>query len=236
MILKLCRLPADRVCGAYTIKGVADRMPDRALLLQPDAARSFMADLARVVTVSDMFRSPESSLAAVRAGRGAKAPGFSGHNYGLSIDLDVEATMKRIGHGKRALDLWMAEHGWFCHRSDHAMPSWKPINEAWHWNFLPGHTWGKSSPAALEARIVEQYGEGYSLDVVEQQMALRDQGLYRGEVDGDAGPLTREALRAFQRTWGLKERTWGLKETGKADVKTQRTLAYVDATIEEVPL
>jgi hypothetical protein len=101
-------------------------------------------------------------------------------------------------------------------------------NEAWHMNFLPGHKWGKSSPAALEARILELYGEWFTLDALAQQLALKALRLYRGELDGDFGPLSREALRAFQRTWELPE-------TGKADVRTQRTLAYVTAEMEVVP-
>lgn len=230
MILQLCALPSQSVRGVYKVGGVDGRMPARALFLEPAAARSFLRDLADVVTVSDVFRSAESSLAAVRAGRGAKAPGFSGHNYGLSIDLDIEATWRALRGAarrpdKELLDGWMAERGWYCHRSDHAPASWKPINEAWHFNFLPGHTWGKSSPAALEARIVGLYVNRFELNVVAQQAYLQQLRLYRGEADGDAGPLTREAVRVFQRAWGLAE-------TGKADAKTQRTLAYVSASVQ----
>jgi len=231
MILHLAALPSDRVRGVYKVGGVDGRMPARALFLQRDAAHSFLDDLAEVVTVSDVFRSAESSLAAVREGRGAKAPGYSGHNFGLSIDLDVPATQKAIGAGvgvnaKRVLDDWLAVRGWYCHRSDHAVPRWKPVpNEAWHANFLPGHVWGNSSPAALEARIVELYGGAFVLDEPAQQTALATLRLYHGAIDGDLGPLSKEGLRSFQRTWNLPE-------TGKADSRTQRTLAFVSASTQ----
>jgi hypothetical protein len=230
MILQLADLPTIAVRGVYTIDGIPGRMPARALYLHPDAARSFLDDLAEAVTVSDVFRSAESSLAAVRAGRGAKPPGYSGHNYGLSIDLDIPATSKAVGATtKKNLDLWMAQRGWVCHRSDYAPASWKPIaNEAWHYNFLPGHTWGKSSPAALEARIVELYGAQFVLDEKAQQVALATLHLYHGAIDGELGPLSKEAIRAFQRTWGLPE-------TGKADARTQRTLAFVASERQVVP-
>ena len=49
------------------------------------------------------------------------------------------------------------------------------------------------------------------------QVALRAQGLYRGPIDGLAGPLTAGAVRAFQRTHGLPA-------TGIADGKTRAAL------------
>ena len=38
----------------------------------------------------------------------------------------------------------------------------------------------------------------------EIQQALKNAGVYQGKVDGRFGPRTREAIRAFQRTSGLK--------------------------------
>jgi len=41
-------------------------------------------------------------------------------------------------------------------------------------------------------------------DVVGAQVALRSHGLYRGPIDGIRGPLTKRAVRAFQRREGLR--------------------------------
>src|SRR5512142_169854 len=49
------------------------------------------------------------------------------------------------------------------------------------------------------------------------QVALRAQGLYRGQIDAIAGPLTVAAVRAFQRSHGLRV-------TGIADSRTRAQL------------
>ncbi len=49
------------------------------------------------------------------------------------------------------------------------------------------------------------------------QVALRAQGLYTGPIDAIAGPLTVAAVRAFQRTHGLKA-------TGLADARTRAAM------------
>jgi hypothetical protein len=175
LILQLTGIPADRASGVYVIGGVAGRLPDRARFLYPAAADSYLGPLNEVVVVSDMFRSAESSLAAVRSGRGARAPGFSGHNYGLSLDLDVRATMRRLGvRSKTELDEWMEKAGWYCYRRDHAMTSLK--GECHHFNFLGVGTEispkVRSTSRYLEARIVSLYGDGFRLGTIGAQRAL----------------------------------------------------------------
>lgn len=231
LVLLLCTVPTDTI-GIYTIDGEDFRLPPRALFLHPDARDSFVNELMSFAVVSDMFRSPESSLAAVRAGRGARPPGFSGHNYGLSIDIDVRASWRNFsahkgtGLNKRNLDQWMAARGWFCHRVDHRMD-----HEAWHYNYLgEGATISPtvgSTARYIEARIAELYGQWFELSPIRQQLALAKLHLYRGALDGLLGPISREAVRIFQRAWGLRE-------TGKLDAKGQRTLAYVAADREIV--
>jgi len=67
-ILRLSVLPAESVAGIYDIDGVSERLPARMLFLEPAAAAAFLAEPSRNLVCSDMFRSPESSLAAVRSG------------------------------------------------------------------------------------------------------------------------------------------------------------------------
>lgn len=225
--LSLVQLPLEAVTGIYNVRGQKGRMPDRLRWLHPAAARAYGA-IASWVVVSDMYRSPESSLAAVRAGRGAQPPGFSGHNYAKSIDIDISASRKNLARligrpavSKAELDEAMAAAGWFCHRRDH-----RTAHEAWHYNHLgigvaispKVH----STAGYIEAEIQRLYGAQLALTTRQAQEALARLRLYSGAIDGLAGPLTREATRVFQRAWGLVE-------TGRLDARTQRTLAYVAA-------
>lgn len=219
LTLSLMKIAGEVVRGIYGPD--KEELPKRMRFLHPDAAASFLR-IAGSVVVSDMFRSPESSLQAVREGRGAQPPAFSAHNYGLAIDLALEATMKRWKlTSKVELDQAMAQQGWFCHRRDHALG-----HEAWHFNFLgedaaiPDGL--RVTSALIEARIVSLHGSSLAPRERECQEMLARLRLYAGEIDGEIGPLSREAIRAFQRAWGLRE-TEGL------DARTRRTLAYVTA-------
>ena len=218
--LRLVAFGLEQVAGIYRVRGQAGRMPDRCRFLHPDAAASFVG-IADQVVVSDMFRTPESSLAAVRAGRGAQMPGYSAHNYGLAVDLDISATLARWQFkSKRELDEAMEGHGWFCHRRDHKLDF-----EAWHYNFLGRGTViaakYKNTSGWVEGRITQLYGDQLKPDDLEAQGALQKLGFYGGALDGGVGPLTREATRAFQRAWGLP------RAHGELDNRTRRTLAYV---------
>lgn len=109
-------------------KGKGGPMPKRLAWLHPAAAVAF-AKIYAYVVVSDMFRSPESSLKALKNGRGAAAPGKSSHNYGRAIDIDVKAAMTALGFThKLQLDSWMADHGWYCWRNDGKLEK-----ESWHY-------------------------------------------------------------------------------------------------------
>ena len=81
MKLELEKLRPEDVIGIYTIKGVSNRMPDSALYLHPEAAKSWTDNLfAETLVISDMLRTAESSLRARASGRGAQRPAYSGHN------------------------------------------------------------------------------------------------------------------------------------------------------------
>jgi hypothetical protein len=217
LTLSLASLSAQAVRGIY---GPArNQLPARMRFLHPDAAASYVR-LADFLVVSDMFRSPESSLQAVREKRGAQPPAFSAHNYGLAIDLDIQATLTNLETTIKAqLDANMEASGWFCHRRDH-----RSDHEAWHYNFLgvgaeiPGNL--RSTASLIEARIVELGGKDLAPDDSESQEMLKKLHLYSGEIDGKIGPLSAEAIRVFQRAWGLVE-------TGALEPRTRRTLAYV---------
>ena len=217
LTLKLRRMAADAVRGTYTIKGVPNRMPDRALFMHPEAAAAF-DKVAPWIVVSDMFRSPESSLNAVATGRGAQPPGYSAHNYGGAVDAALRESMARLGvKTKRELDEAMEAVGFYCHRRDHEMG-----HESWHFNYLGvgAKVSGSITSDEVERRILEMYGHALAPDNMECQRLLAKLGLYHGDSDGDIGPLSRQAVRAF-------ERAWGLNVDSVLDSRTRRTLAYV---------
>lgn len=220
--LRLVAMPSDRVRGIYDIKGKPDRMPDRSLFLHPDVVPDYLA-IADQVVVSDMFRDATGSLLAKRSKRGAAAPGYSAHNYGLAIDIDIAATRHNLrATSKGDLDAKMAAHGFVCLRTDHDTGGF----ESWHYTHL-GRGYQVTSheeylTAETEARIRQFYAAQWRPTAWQCQEALARLRLYHGEIDGILGPLSIEAMTAFKRTWGLfNGRPW--------DAKARRTLAYVAA-------
>jgi hypothetical protein len=224
MPLRLAVMKSDEVIGIYGKN--KNIMPARALYLHPDAAKSYREHLSEHVQISDMLRSAESSLNARRRGRGAQRPGYSGHNFGLSIDLAVSKTIKRMGlKNKRALDGFMNERGWYCHRRDH-----KREFEEWHYNFFGDEhdkyvrKTDRKTSAGIERKMTEVYGRWWhKMSATDAQRGLTRLGMYDGDLDGIFGPLSKEATRVFQRAWLLKNKD------GKLDTMIKRTLAFVTA-------
>lgn len=226
LTIELSKVDQTRVKGIYSVKGVPNKMPESACYLNPRAFESWKkSNFYETLIISDMLRTPESSLKAVKAGRGAKMPGFSGHNYGLSIDIDVISVMKNLGiKKKRELDELMATNGWFCHRTDSLLKS-----ESWHYNYLGvGFVIGKArlnTANYIEAKIKDLYGENFTLSPEQIQENLKKLAMYGGDIDGKIGPRSKEAINIFQRAWSLPV-------TGVADKTTQRTLAFVTREIK----
>lgn len=203
----------------YGEGGALVPLPARMRYLHPAALRSLSTgdasgpfELAGPVT--DVFRSPAASLLARRQKRGVQPPGRSAHNFGLAVDLDVGRTLRGRGWTKSALDSWMAQRGWQCYRQDHDPGA----SEAWH------YTYGADGPGsvAVERVIRAAYGHEFCYDDATLQAYLARLGLYDGDLDGAAGGLTLEGVRAFQRSFGVPA-------TGEADSETRRVLAVVAA-------
>lgn len=214
MPLALVALPNDKIGSTY--RDGEPGFPSRMGFLHPRAAgalRCALRELGQALVLSDAWRAAGASLArrypdggGVR--RGVKPPGFSAHNYGLAIDVDIRRTLQRTGLNKRQLDEKLAEHGWYCHRKDHRITS-----EAWHYNALVTgrgaeylqETQGKrSTAAAVEAAILDLYGYAWAPSKLQLQRYLAFLALYTGAIDGLLGRKTREAVEAFQRAWKLK--------------------------------
>lgn len=206
--------------------------PARAALLHPHAASAYAAFETAIgsIRVSDMFRTVEESMKARAEKAGVQPPGFSAHNFGLAVDVDVDDMLRRFRCTKPELDAKMAQYDWYCHRKDGNRGM-----EDWHYNYLgpSPEKWlasaSKTSTAgAVEAKIVDLYAEGLSLDPSEAQEALKKMRMYSGDIDGEIGPRSRQAIAAFQRAWKLPA-------TGELDARTERTLAVVTAEIEILP-
>lgn len=53
------------------------------------------------------------------------------------------------------------------------------------------------------------------------QQALKDEGLYKGPINGELGPETKQAIARFQKTNGLKQ-------TAALDTETRDQLEHAD--------
>jgi hypothetical protein len=223
LTLELQTLPTDRVRGNELINRVSHRLPLRSMFLHPLAAASFLSDLAEHVIVTDAYRSPEASLVAIEAGSGSRPPGYSGHNFGFSIDVDVDAALADLQLDKPAFDRWMLERGWRCGRTDGERGT-----DDRHYDFVKlAQLVGRTSDPDIDVEqlIAAVYGEDLLPDLKECQHLLRRLRLYGGVVDGAVGPLTKEATGAFQRAWRLTEDSQ--VTAGMLDSRTRRTLAFV---------
>jgi hypothetical protein len=230
MLLSLSELPES--LRHYTDKPV----PKWMRRLAPEAAGSLLRIEAETggLVYTDLWRSAEVSLAARADKHGVQPPAYSAHNFGYAIDVALEETMRRRDWSYVQLVGVLEGYGWHCHRRD--ISPEKP--ESWHFNHLgPGYkayleTVSARKPTtwhlAAEARIQKVYGDALQLDTPGVQYNLQKLKMYVGEIDGVAGPITRQGVLAFQRAWGLPA-------TGQADEKTQRTLAFIAADVSLVP-
>lgn len=229
MLLRLASLPA-------TLAGPNDEVyhgktPTRARFLFPEAAQSLcgLEAASGGLVYTDIFRSADASLAACHSKRGCQRPAFSAHNFGLAFDLEIPSTLRKLNLNYSDLTELLKRFGWFCHRRDRDPTAM----ESWHFNFLGDNeeeylglatkdhaTW--SWP--VEKRIQELYSDEFKLSAVQMQTELLSLHLYSGEIDGLMGPLTTQAIKAFQRAWQIEE--WPIGPGGI----TQRTLAYVTSS------
>jgi hypothetical protein len=199
-------VPDDQVVGIYTVGGKPSKMPARARRLHASAYSAY-ATIQPKLVISDMFRTPESSLNAVVTGRGALMPSYSSHGYGLAIDVDVTKSMKLVGVRKKsAFDDFMRAAGWHCHRRDGERAA-----EEWHYDYdLNGLLTSNLTPQAKftqqarEKMLAAVYGDAWKLTKSTAQGCLAKLGFYHGAIDGAIGPQSKQAIAAFQRAWKLK--------------------------------
>lgn len=223
--LDVSPVPADRIRGSDVINGIPHRIPLWAGFLHPLAARSYLDDLADSLVVSDMLRTAEGSLIAMASGAGSRPPGYSGHNFGFSIDVNLEKTLAHLSISKPAFDRWMVERGWYCARRD----ATRGLDEA-HYDYLrAGSELNLASTADpirdVEQLIVRVHGDALFPGDEECEVILKKLKMFGGIADGSLGPLAQEAIRVFQRAWNLIADP--RVTLGALDPRTRRTLAFV---------
>lgn len=232
MKLRLHALPPT-TRGIYTTRAGPNTLPERFRYLHPQAAVGFAQLEAGTggLIYTDILRSAEESLHAAQTKTGVQPPGYSGHNFGFSFDCDIEGTMRAHGWDYARLLRELEGYGWYCHRRDGAA-GWKR-SEMWHYNYFGADApkylalertkgWG----APLEQLVVDIYGKDFELDDVGVQINLKKLGMYAGDIDGLIGPLSLQAVWAFQRAWLVPGRI--------LDARTKRVLAFVAAEREVV--
>ena len=127
-------------------------------------------------------------------------PGKSQHNLGLAVDVHSASDPKRL----KWLIANVKEFGF----------SWEVVpSEPWHIRYVCGDNipasvkaWmdgngitapvGKA-PATAASATAPAPALGLDPDKALQQ-ALKDKGFYKGKIDGDIGPMTKEAIKAFK--------------------------------------
>lgn len=203
--------------------------------LAVDAAQALLAvekDTDGLI-YTDMWRDPTSSLLNRRLRRTSQLPGFSAHNYGLAVDLDVKAILEEKKIRYEDLLHLMKRRGWICHRRD----GQEDAPESDHFTFLGEYaqkyltkctmdpsTWDN----AAEFRIWERHAQDFQIELRTVQLLLTRLRFYTGLVTGMRDMYTREAILAFQRAWDLVQ-------SGQPDMSTCRALVFVTAQWELSP-
>lgn len=200
--------------------------------LAPDAAGALLKvekDTGGLI-YTDLWRDPVASMVAKRTRRSTQLPGYSAHNFGMGMDLDVKTILAEKKILYEDLLYLLKKRGWYCHRRDGV----ENATDFDHFNFL-GDTANQyllkctMDPVtwdyAVDDRITERYQADFQLSVKQVQTSLAGIGFYAGEPSGTIDLYTREAIMAFQRAWDLIE-------NGLADATLCRVVAFVTSSRE----
>ena len=129
-------------------------------------------------------------------------PGKSQHNLGLAVDVHSASEPKRIN--------WMIKNVKEFGFSWEVVPS-----EPWHIRYVCGDNVPPTVKTWMEAHgVTAPVGKPSATPIVNLavappvslgidpnkalQQALKDKGFYQGKIDGDIGPKTKAAIRAFK--------------------------------------
>lgn len=216
MILLLQALPP---LAGPTTDGYNGIVPKRALYMRPEAARALVqleADTDGKLVYTDIYRSPQAILDAYRAKPGTQPVAYSFHGYGGAVDLDVDASLRRLGTNYNGLVMITEARGFYCHRRD-GNPT---ASESWHFNFL-----GDDADALLELTTTDHTTWSAPAEAMIQKW-------YGGELQLTNEQVTSALADAGATDVSDFQRKWDLRVDGDAGTKTRRVLAFVTATTQ----
>ncbi len=174
---------------------------------------------------SDIYRSPASSAEAYARKTGVAKPGYSGHNYGISVDLAVDATLKRYKWTYPQLVNVMINNDWTPFQGKKSDNQYIRGKEDWHFNYAGQFGQDLHGSAVVEGWIRDNIQ--FDMDIQSIQAMLAKLKFYHGDADGKIGPLSTEAIKKFQQAWLPK--TFGV--SGKLDELTIRTINIVSTDV-----
>jgi hypothetical protein len=120
-------------------------------------------------------------------------PGTSRHNLGIAIDI-ANANGKRLE--------WLKKNAVSFGFSWEVVPQ-----EPWHLRYVCGDKTPERVKQWMETNGVTD-NKPVVVPKIDQdkalQQALKDKGFYDGAIDGIVGPITKEAIKAFKISHGLK--------------------------------
>ena len=141
----------------------------------------------------------------------------SNHGWGLAIDLAYEHNGKLTGMGGACFD-WLCDnapkYGFYLQTADRKSKYW----EAWHWQYCLGDALPDGSPAPTVTTLKEENRGNQSLRKGDKGDAVKAVQLIVGALqDGDFGPKTEAAVKAWQDKHGLvADGIWGNMSDGHA--------------------
>jgi len=210
--------------------------PAKNKLLAIDAAASLklVEKESGGLVYSDMWQDGVDVFRASRMSPGSPRPGYSSHQFGFGLDLDLPASLDRLKISYPELLKFMEKNFWYCYRRDGA----PALCGSEHFDYF-----GEKAlryllkathdpikwPRAAEERIYELYGDDFQLSLAQVQGGLSKLGLYSLPISGELDTYTREALMVFQRAWKLTE-------DGTASQSTCRVLSVRTADLEITPV
>lgn len=182
---------------------------------------------------TDIYRSPASSAEAYARKTGVAEPGLSGHNYGISVDVAIDASLKRHAIDYNTLCNTMIAFGWTPYQGITSTGMYSRGKEDWHFNFVGDFTSTPINDVKPGAQQVTKWINSnyvFESDVTVIQTLLTKLKFYQGAIDGQVGPLTSEAIKKFKRAW-MPPKLLSLGVNGKLDDRTIRLINIVSCEV-----
>lgn len=155
---------------------------------------------------SDIYRSPAASAAAYRQKTGVARPGDSGHNYGVSIDFDIDRIIKANNMDYSTVCKNLMAFGWTPYQGINTTGVFQRGKEDWHFNFIGDYADRPSNraPGGVQINNWIKNNIKFDSDIKSIQSMLLKLKLYHGDIDGVQGPLLNDAIIKFKSAWYTK--------------------------------